>query len=113
MQVKETFKYPDGTRMCVAGQRRAAVEAMDLALPGAEKAKDKIVTRAAKAEADLKKGRSVGKHKKISLVVADLHTKGGIQRHIDADGNYTVETFDGRKFKANIFEDLVDKKKIF
>lgn len=111
---KRIFSYPDGNRMCASGQRRAALTALELTLPGAEQVKEKILKRALIGEKMVRNGGTANKHDLIAFVVADLVTGGGIEQYVDTEtGDYTLNTFDGRSFPNNILEDLVGGKHIF
>lgn len=108
------FHYPDGSRACAAGQRRCAVTAMDLTLPGAEVQKKELLERAARTALLLARGAQVSKHDKLDLVVVEAYTKGELQKYIHTKkGDYTLHTYDGRKFPNNILKDLVSRKQIY
>lgn len=110
----ESFKYTNGNRMCAAGQRRAALTALDLTLEGAEGLKDVLLKTAAKTQTRLGQGADVNKHDEITYVVTDAVTSGEIKRYIDPDtGDYVVETYDGRVYPANIYDDLVNRKRVY
>lgn len=73
---RKSFYYPatqdrEAHRMCVAGQRRAAMEAWNLLVPGGDKGVTSTLTRAGRAEMRLRKGADASKHSLISLVVVD------------------------------------------
>jgi class 3 adenylate cyclase len=100
--------------MCTAGQRRAAVTALDLTLPGADELKAQILDKAIKAQNLLSRGADVNKHDLITLVVADLVTSGQIWDYLDLNtGEFTVRTQEGEEYTRNIFDDLVNNKKIY
>ncbi len=110
----KSFHYPDGARACASGQRRCALTAMDLALPGAEGRKLELVRRAARTESGLKSGRDISKHDKLDYVVVDLFTRGMLREYIDTKtGDYTLNTFDGRSFLNNILKDLLSRKHFY
>lgn len=114
MSGKDFFKYPSGDRMCASGQRRAALEAMDLLLEGGNHAKEGILQRAAKADHLNRRGASVNKHDLISLQVVELYMQGLIELFIDpTTGDYTMRTYDGREFPQNVWETLFQGKKIY
>lgn len=110
------FCYPHGSRMCVAGQRRAALEAVELILPGANNVKQNILNRAATTAHKFNAGADCNKHDLISFVVVDSITNPTkpISRHMDPHtGDYILETYNGRQFPANVFDDLEKRKKIY
>lgn len=112
---KDYFRYPDGSRMCVAGQRRAALEAMELQFPknGGQVHKG-ILSRAIRAITHLARGASVNKHDLISLQVLEAYTRGELEQYIDPEtGDYKLRTYDGREFDVNAFDDLVDGKNTY
>ena len=110
----KVFHYEDGTRACAAGQRRCAVTAMDLVLPGAEARKNALLDRAAKTAQRLKRGANVPKHDRLDYVVVDAFTKGTLPRYIHTEkGDYTLQTHNGRTYQNNIFKDHVERKSIF
>lgn len=111
---RKIFSYPDGRRMCASGQRRAALTALELTLPGAEGVKEGILRRALIGEKMVRNGGTANKHDLIAFVVADLVTGGGVEEYVDTEtGDYTLNTFDGRSFPNNILADLVGGKHIF
>lgn len=100
--------------MCASGQRRAALTALELTLRGAEKVKERILKRALIGEKMVRNGGTANKHDLIAFVVADLVTGGGVGEFIDLEtGDYTLNTFDGRSFSNNIWNDLLAGKHIF
>lgn len=110
----KVFHYPDGSRACAAGQRRCALNAMDLVLPGAEARKQELIDRAVQTAKRLAKGADVPKHDKLDFVVVDAFTKGELPKYIHTKkGDYTLQTYDGRKYQNNIYEDLVSRKSVY
>ena len=114
VESKTKFIYPNGTRVCVTGQRRAASEAMDLYLPEADILKTKMRECAMRTEKLLKQGLPVSKHDAITYQVVQAYDAGTIGQYIDLEtGDYVLETSDGRIFPANIFYDLEIGKRFY
>jgi hypothetical protein len=114
----KTFYYPEqknreAHRMCAAGQRRAAAEAWNWIVPGGDIGKKDTERRGLRTVGRLDHGADVNKHDVISFVVVDLLTAGRIEEYVDRDGNYTLETSDGRRLPRNILEDAAKGKRIF
>lgn len=111
---RKIFSYPDGSRMCASGQRRAALGALEATLPGAEAVKERMLKRAMVADKMMRNGGTANKHDLIDFVVLDLVTGGGIEEYVDTKtGDFTLSIFDGRTFENNILVDLVENRKIF
>lgn len=114
----KAFYYPDqrnkpSHRMCSSGQRRAAVEAWNMLVPGGEIGKDETFKRAARAEEGLARGASVRKHDLISYVVAMLFINGRLGEVISEQGDYTYETHGGKILELNVFKDIEEGRKVF
>jgi hypothetical protein len=110
----KTFHYPDGSRACASGQRRCAMTAMDLTSPGNNERKEQLLQRAVKTERRLQKGMDVPKHDKLDYVVVDAFTKGTLPKYVHTKkGDFTLHTYDGRKYPNNIFQNKKDGKHIY
>lgn len=97
--------------MCGAGQKRAALWAMELLLAGGDLEKENILNRANRALRGIYAGADVKKHNLIALVVVDAYTDGRLVDYIDPDtGIFRLRTADGREFDANIFDKLLSGK---
>jgi hypothetical protein len=108
------FTYPDGSRMCASGQRRAAKWGLELSDHTAIPAQDDILARAVKGERAVRTGADTGKHNLIAFVVADLATTGRLGEFMNpTTGDYTLHTFEGGVYDNNILVDIEEKKKIF
>lgn len=112
--MKEIFRYPDGSRICAPGQRRAALTAMDLLLPGAEPLKDELLRRAYSALRGIEWGADVNKHDLITLVVVDAYTGDRLTQYVDPiTGDFCLLTYGGVIYGNNVFEMLEADKKIY
>ena len=110
----KTFHYPDGSHACASGQRRCALTAMDLVLPGAEARKETLLKQAAQTAKKLARGADVPKHERLDYAVVDAYTKGELPKYIHTKkGDFTLNTYDVRKYPNNIFQNLLQRKHIY